>query len=327
MVTTPRVSVILNCYNHEAYVAEAIESVLAQSFADFELIVIDNGSTDGTREVIEAFADPRIHRILHDTNETLSRRLNQGMAAARGELVCVLYSDDYMLPDKLERQVAQFAALPASFGVVYGPALRLNQFTKALWQSPSAKLSGRIMPALLQRYYDGPPDMSSPLTRRVCHLAHPWHEDIFGDGEGVFLRIALGWDFHFDPAPTVVLRDHHNNMGKAVQRNHDLVMIVLDRLGEEPTFLPVYRRDLARLKAVMCRNNSWIALRMGTDDTGWVRRQLAATLRISPRMAIHPRWLGGAVLALLPGSTRGMLNAVGRKLKGTRENVNLVADY
>src|SRR5688572_11864637 len=101
----PTVSVILNCYNHEAYVGEAIQSVLDQAFADFELIIIDNGSSDGSRAVIEAFQDPRIRLVLNDDNQSLSKRLNEGVAIARGKFVAVLYSDDWMLPDKLERQV------------------------------------------------------------------------------------------------------------------------------------------------------------------------------------------------------------------------------
>ena len=65
---TPTVSVVLNCYNHEPYVAAAIESVLAQTCRDFELILIDNGSTDGSRRVMQSFDDERIRLILHDDN-------------------------------------------------------------------------------------------------------------------------------------------------------------------------------------------------------------------------------------------------------------------
>src|SRR5687768_1793477 len=102
----PRVSVILNCYNHAPYVAEAVESVLGQSFADFELILVDNGSTDETRTILERYDDRRIRRFFHAENQSLSKRLNEGVAAADGEFVAVLYSDDWMLPDKLARQVA-----------------------------------------------------------------------------------------------------------------------------------------------------------------------------------------------------------------------------
>src|SRR5438105_185139 len=116
---TPTVSVVLNYYNHEPYIGEAIESVLSQTFCDLELILIDNGSTDGSRRVMQSFDDERIRLILHDRNESLSKRLNEGVAAACGEFVSILYSDDMFLAHKLERQVEIFASLPEDYGVVY----------------------------------------------------------------------------------------------------------------------------------------------------------------------------------------------------------------
>src|SRR5689334_13827958 len=131
---TPTVSVVLNCYNHEPYVGEAIESVLAQTYRDFELILIDNGSTDGSRQVMQSFADERIRLILHDDNQSISRRLNEGVAAARGQFVSILYSDDLFLPQKLERQLAIFNELPEDYGVVYAPPIRFHHQTGDRWQ-------------------------------------------------------------------------------------------------------------------------------------------------------------------------------------------------
>jgi len=74
---TQTVSVVLNCYNHERYIGEAIESVLAQTYDDFELILIDNGSTDGSRKIMQSYQDERIRVVLHDDNKTLSSRLNK----------------------------------------------------------------------------------------------------------------------------------------------------------------------------------------------------------------------------------------------------------
>ena len=121
---TPTVSVVLNCYNHAAYVGEAIESVLAQTYRNFELILIDNGSTDGSRRMMQSYTDERIRLILHDDNQSISKRLNEGVAAARGEFVSILYSDDLFLPDKLERQLAIFAA-PVMVRVRVGVFVRL----------------------------------------------------------------------------------------------------------------------------------------------------------------------------------------------------------
>lgn len=316
---SPAVSVILNCYNHEPYVAEAIESVLAQTFRDFELIIIDNGSTDGTRAVIERYDDPRIRLALHDENLSLSRRLNEGAAMARGEFVAVLYSDDYMLPDKLERQVALFATLPEDHGIVYCPALGFNQWTGKTWQHPSMGISGKMMPAILRSHFRGGIDMASPLTRRECFQQFAWYDDLFTDGEGIFFRIALRWRFHFDLQPTVVLRDHGANLSKGVQRNHDLLMRMLDRLEREPGFPLACRGDLNRFRAAACRNNAWTVLR-GDGDASWARSQLLKLITVAPSQVLHGRTLAAIALATVPSPARSALNKFGHLVRSRPEN-------
>ena len=118
---TPTVSVILCTYNRREVVGRAIRSVLAQTFAEFELLVIDDGSTDGTAEVVLAFAarDPRIVYERH-ANRGLAAARNAGLALARGEWVTFLDSDDAYAPDHLAVRIALVEAEPvdALFGGV-----------------------------------------------------------------------------------------------------------------------------------------------------------------------------------------------------------------
>lgn len=109
----PRVSVIIPTWNRAAYIGAAIESVRAQTFADWELIVVDDGSTDETAEILGALSDPRIRvlRIAHSGTTSIGR--NAGIRVAKGEWVAFLDSDDLWLPEKLERQLALMAAQPA----------------------------------------------------------------------------------------------------------------------------------------------------------------------------------------------------------------------
>ena len=322
----PAVSVILNCYNHEPYVAEAIESVLAQTFGDFELILIDNGSTDGTRAVLERYDDPRIRRFFNDENRSLSGRLNEGVAAARGEFVAVLYSDDWMLPDKLERQVALLRGLPSDVGAVYCPALGFNQLTGETWQHPSMARRQATLSTLLRHHFDGSVDMSSPLTRRACFERYSWHEDLFGDGEAVFFRIAMRWKLDFDPKPTVFLRDHGANMGKAVQRNHDMMMVILDRLRAHPDFPSACETDLNAFRARACVNNAWATLRVGGPGD-WARAQLGRAMSDRPSEALRPRTLAAMALAALPAKARAAINRLGHRLKKRPENRTFVETY
>jgi len=100
-----RVSVIIPAYNHERFVGAAVESVLNQTWADWELIVIDDGSTDGTPEVLRRYADPRI-RIFRQSNQDAFNAINAGLARATGEAIAILNSDDVYHPERLARLIA-----------------------------------------------------------------------------------------------------------------------------------------------------------------------------------------------------------------------------
>lgn len=106
VVECPRVSVVIPVYNREPYIGEAIASVLAQTFGDFELMVIDDGSTDRSRDVVRSFRDRRIRLLCHESNWGLPRTRNAGVDAARGDYLAFLDSDDIALPNRLAKQVA-----------------------------------------------------------------------------------------------------------------------------------------------------------------------------------------------------------------------------
>jgi len=106
----PKVSVIIPTYNRRDYVQEAVRSVLAQTYQDFELIVVDDGSTDGTGEALEQFG-PRI-RYVYQQNQGETAATNRGIRMAVGQFVAILHSDDLWVPYKLERQVAYLDAHP-----------------------------------------------------------------------------------------------------------------------------------------------------------------------------------------------------------------------
>jgi glycosyltransferase involved in cell wall biosynthesis len=103
---SPQVSVVIPVYNREAYVGAAIESVLAQTFADFEVLVIDDGSTDRSRDVARSYRDPRLRLLCNECNQGLPRTRNTGIDAARGRYLAFLDSDDIALPTRLAKQVA-----------------------------------------------------------------------------------------------------------------------------------------------------------------------------------------------------------------------------
>jgi glycosyltransferase involved in cell wall biosynthesis len=113
------VSVIIPTHNRAALLAEAIDSVLQQTFSDFELIIVDDGSTDDTPQVVAAYDDPRIVYIRQDGQERGAAR-NRGVAAAHGEFITFLDDDDWFLPHKLAVQVPYLQANPEVGMVISG---------------------------------------------------------------------------------------------------------------------------------------------------------------------------------------------------------------
>ena len=97
-----QVSVIIPAYNHERFIATTVDSVLRQTHADLELIVIDDGSTDRTGAIVQAIKDPRI-KYLYQNNQDAYNALNKGIALATGDFVAILNSDDVYAPNRLER--------------------------------------------------------------------------------------------------------------------------------------------------------------------------------------------------------------------------------
>ena len=108
----PKVTVFIPVHNRERYVGDAIQSILAQDFQDFDILLIDDGSTDQSVEVMRSFDDSRIRIIHNETNLGIPRTRNRGLELARGEYIALLDSDDRASPDRLHKQVAYLNSHP-----------------------------------------------------------------------------------------------------------------------------------------------------------------------------------------------------------------------
>lgn len=108
----PKVSVLMAVYNGDRYLREAIDSILGQTFQDFEFLIINDGSTDRTREVILSYDDPRIRLVDNEHNLGLTQSLNRGLMLAKGEFVARQDGDDISEPERLAKQVAFLEANP-----------------------------------------------------------------------------------------------------------------------------------------------------------------------------------------------------------------------
>lgn len=113
------VSVVIPTYNRSDVISRAIESVLRQTFTDFEILIVDDCSTDNTKQIVKRLDDPRICYYRHDTNQGGSAARNTGIEHAEGKYIAFLDSDDEWFPRKLERQVNYLESLPEEWVAVY----------------------------------------------------------------------------------------------------------------------------------------------------------------------------------------------------------------
>lgn len=130
------VSIVLATFNRAYCLGRAIDSVLNQSFQNFELIVIDDGSTDDTKALVESYEDPRLRFFHNSANRGQTVCLNEGIRAARAPLIAFQDSDDEWLPHKLEKQVAAINAAPERVGVVYCDRWRVDGEEKTWSHAP-----------------------------------------------------------------------------------------------------------------------------------------------------------------------------------------------
>jgi glycosyltransferase involved in cell wall biosynthesis len=156
-----RVSIIIPAYNAEKYIAEAVESVLAQSFRDLECIVVDDGSIDRTGEIVMGFGE-RVRYIRQENAERSAAR-NRGIADASGDYIGFLDADDILLPEKLKEQVA-FLDAHSGYDVVYSRVAYFRENgERSRYSVKRATPSGDILPLLIWSNFI---TMNSPLIRR-----------------------------------------------------------------------------------------------------------------------------------------------------------------
>lgn len=111
-MSKPEVTVLLPVYNASGYLRDAVDSILRQTFKDFELLVINDGSKDDTSTIIQSYSDPRIRTVQHSKNEGLIKSLNEGLKIAHGNYIVRMDADDVSLPNRISRQVKFMNAHP-----------------------------------------------------------------------------------------------------------------------------------------------------------------------------------------------------------------------
>jgi len=223
----PRVTVLMPTYDRARFLREAVDSVLGQSFDDLELIVVDDGSTDETQDLLAAVRDSRLRRLARP-HRGIGAALNAGLAAASGEFVARCDSDDVWLPTILADQLAAFTPHP-EIDVVYARSQVIDERGNRLEEYWGRPLRFPDDPLLSLLYADPVCTITAVHRRRVFDRVGGWAEHLeVGEDADLNLRISLAGRFLFRDAVVALNRRHPGNQSRDVSRFHAGRRAVLD---------------------------------------------------------------------------------------------------
>ncbi|MEG3894238.1 MULTISPECIES: glycosyltransferase [unclassified Microcoleus] len=163
----PLVSVIIPAYNAEKFIAKTLESVLSQTYQNIEVLVVDDGSTDTTAEIVKSCAkkDSRVS-LLQQSNAGVAAARNLAIEKSSGEYIAPIDADDIWYPQNLEKQVKCLTSSAPSVGVVYSWSVDINEQDLLTGGFYNSTVEGEVYTALVYKYFIG--NASSSLIRRLC---------------------------------------------------------------------------------------------------------------------------------------------------------------
>ncbi len=230
MRRTPTTSVIIPTHNHAVYLSTAIESVLAQTSADWELIIVDDGSTDDTADVVSDFIDHRI-KYIQQPNQGLATARNTGLTTSRGKYVAFLDADDVFLPKKLETQANQLDRCPG-IGLVAGGWYYTDVFGSVTSEATPWNWKGCDLLDIDTFLRTCPFIVNCVLVRRdwVVRLGGFDHQFRRVEDWDLWLRLAhAGCEMAWTTVPVCQYRLHSSNMTKDVVAQTKMTIAMLDK--------------------------------------------------------------------------------------------------
>jgi len=297
--TTPRLSVIIPCYNGERFIGDAVASVCAQRGADLEVIVVDDGSKDGSAAMVKAVGDPRVRLLHHDHNRGIAAARNTGLAAARGAIVAFLDQDDVWLPGRLEAQLAELdRGASRGVGLVFCDVVN-RDLSGREWSS-RARVPRRVhaldTEALLARVIADPflNLGSAVIDRSAVEAAGRFDETVRGGADDFDLIVRLAEQTRFAHVPRALFarRLHGDNFTDPLRMTEEAVSAIDGVEQRHPGLRRAARIGRARM----------VYRRAAALHQAGARRRAAADFRRAlAQWPLLPRaWIGVALCALGP---------------------------
>lgn len=293
----PHVSIVIPTYNHARFVGDAIECALAQQYDDFEVIVVDDGSTDETAAVLSAYEDRIVH--IHQQNAGLSAARNHGLAVARGELILFLDADDLIPSGKLAAQAHHLQTHP-ELGLTYSAWQHVAADGQRAVREVHPRREGSVLRALLLREFV--PAVGSVLVRRRCiEEVGPFDQSLrAAEDVDLWTRIAqAGYRFGYQDEILFYYRDVPGSMSRNLANQLHYELRRIDKFFAMPSLQAgvAAMRGLAEAAIYFEYASRWLA----AGDEAAAKRCLEAALAAGPELAADEDW----VIGWLSGSVVG----------------------
>jgi glycosyltransferase involved in cell wall biosynthesis len=237
----PKVSVVIPAYNAMTYLPETVESVLKQTFTNFEVLIINDGSSDHIMQWVTEISDSRV-RLISQENQGLPGARNTGIAQAQGEYVAFLDADDWWEPTKLEKQVRCFDERPA-VGLVYTWTALIDASGKPNGRVFASYLEGNVWEQIVVD--DMISNGSSAMVRRCCFETVGVFDPNLTSAEDrdMWTRLAACYPFAVVKEPLTLYRQHPNSMTKNRQRMIQNLRQVIEKAFQSAPLELLYLRN------------------------------------------------------------------------------------
>ena len=269
----PEISVVIPTYNREHTLRRAVQSVLGQTFTDFEVIVVDDCSTDQTKNLVESFRDKRIVYVRHDQNAGPGAARNTGIRRARGQLIAFLDSDDEWLPEKLRLQVEFLKGAPSSVeGVCTGYYLHLVRLGMTVEKVPSRPRSW--LEEFLVRGCDLTPGTTFVGTARCFARVGLFDEELprLQDGDWL-IRYAKHYQLGLIRKPMARVYSHDRPRGEKVEVS---VVRFLQKRGRDLEQLGRYKKRKAQARLDLQVAEAYLREKRFDKGLKWLARGIWA---------------------------------------------------
>lgn len=230
MDSNPKVSVFIASYNHARYLPECLDSILAQTYPDFEIVIVDDGSTDGSSSLLEDYQRRFPEKIRYSwhaghANKGVSFTSNTAIEKSRGEYLAWIGSDDAWYPDKLRQQVEQLDNDPA-LGAVYSYARFMDGDGTELPGMAGSDICSDTNPMGRMIRFCHPPAMTVVFRRQCLDEVGLFDDKLIYSDWDLMIRVFSRWKVGFIDQPLAKYRIHNNNLSKKIDPRVDLSRII-----------------------------------------------------------------------------------------------------